>query len=211
MSRPWYPLVLRIDNPPTTLNAQQIAQALDSQLGISLSGTVTNIRLRAIRAWGALPSFGGTNPLQPVVMVVYDLFRAFQNVVSVDTTRVLEQITSYPDLVSRACVGYRYDRTHSELSLIMQSNGNAYPVAAFSGMGPNSVVYLDILWRCGIFNPTTLMECEDESIDSDITIIGRSRTAGQWDRGPTNSNVRYVDYEPSNRPRLVESLPGVRQ
>jgi hypothetical protein len=170
------------------LNAQQVAQALDLQLGISVNANIANIRIRTIRAWGALPTFNSTAPLQPVTMVVYDLFRAFQQTATVDTSRILEQITSYPDLVSRACVGYRYDKSHSELSVAISSNANAFPIAGFSGMGPNSVVYIDILWRCGTIAPT-VAECFDDSSDSEISIIGSSSTAGQWDRGPTDKNL----------------------
>jgi hypothetical protein len=147
-SRPWFPLTLRIEAPGASLTTVDIANALSTQLGFSVSGQFLNIRLFSIRAWASLNAGGNLNPLNCVILDV------FQTITS-SNARVLEQITSYPDAVNRACIGYKYDKTHSDLSIFM---GTATPVsvANFTNMGANSVVYLQILWRCFDVLPTLL-------------------------------------------------------
>jgi hypothetical protein len=158
MSRPWYALVVRINNPGNSLSTQDVATALNEQLSITVTGGFLNIRLLSIRAWGAIVPMNSTNALSPLVMVVNDLFTA----VSSSTTRILEQITSYPDQVSRACVGYKYDRAHQDLSIFMTTTTtNNTNIAQFSGMGTHSVVYVHLLWRCSISNPTFEEEWDD--------------------------------------------------
>jgi hypothetical protein len=158
MSRPWYALVVRIDNVGTQLTTQNLATALGDQLSVTVQGGFLNIRLLSIRAWGALLPMNSTNTLAPLIMVVNDLFTGLSS----STTRILEQITSYPDQVSRACVGYKYDRAHQDLSLFMTTTttGNTN-IAQFSGMGANSVVYLQVLWRCSVNAPTFEEEWDD--------------------------------------------------
>jgi hypothetical protein len=158
MSRPWYALVVRINNVGTSLTSQGLATALNEQLSITVTGGFLNIRLLSIRAWGAIVPMNSTSALSPLVMVVNDLF----NAVTSGTTRILEQITSYPDQVSRACVGYKYDRAHQDLSIFMTTSGaDITNIAQFSGMGAHSVVYVHLLWRCSINAPTFEEEWDD--------------------------------------------------
>jgi hypothetical protein len=170
VSRPWYNLVVRIESPPAVLNTQVISTAIESQLGIS-SGLL-NIRLQTVRVWGALVAPDAGSPLQPVVLVVFDPFRGVQSVVTADQSRVLEQITDYPDMVNRASVGFKYSEAQSELSLYANPGGSAQPLFQLSGAGPNSIMYINLLWRAGVISPT-LFDVDTQSEDSEVEIISR--------------------------------------
>lgn len=152
MSRPWYNLVVRLENPPALITTQILATALSNQLGVSVAGGVLNVRLQSIRIWGALAS--GNSPLPPINVLIFDLFRAMQTPTATDAVRVLEQITDFPDQVNRSCVGYRYDLSHRELSVWMTVASAPTAILSCTGLGPNSVAYFDVLWRCGETTPT---------------------------------------------------------
>jgi len=149
MSRPWYNLVLRIEDPGTTLSLAAIRSALLTQLGFGASTTSASIRLNSVRAWGPVPV-----PPNPVVMIVYDPF--IDDSLSANNS-ILEQITDYPDGVNRACVGYRYSTASFQRSIIT-STATTKNMFAFSGMPTGSIVYLDILWRVYNSTPSTLVD-----------------------------------------------------
>jgi len=138
MSRPWYNLVLRIEDPGTNISLAAIRSALLTQLGFGASTISASICLNSVRAWGPVPV-----PPNPVVMIVYDPF--FDDALSANNS-ILEQITDYPDGVNRACVGYRYSTASFQRSIIT-STATTKNMFAFSGMPTGSIVYLDILWQ----------------------------------------------------------------
>lgn len=137
MSRPWFPVILRIDNPPQTLTLGQINGALNTQL--ALSGPAFSFRFLDVRLWGPLPVTANA-----LILLVHDVFQA-ASVVSTSFS-VLEQITNYGDAVNRARVGYRYSTAQQQLS-IGASALSSFPLFVISGAGPTSVMYIKLLWR----------------------------------------------------------------
>lgn len=151
MYRPWYALQVRIDDLAALgdglLTTAELAATIESQLGISVSGDILNVRIQEVKAWGNL-----TGALAPVTMIVYDLVAGTQNLGSTNTIadRTLEVIREYPDAVNRAAVGYKYSKVQQNVSLwLSASPTNAKALYSFQGC---SLVYVYLLWRCG--NPS---------------------------------------------------------
>jgi hypothetical protein len=146
VSIPWYSLIVRIENPGAIVSTIGLQAALASQLGITFTNSAVSVRLQSVRVWGALAS--GTTPLQPVTVVIFDPIQSL----AVLTSRVLEQITDYPDQVTRACIGYKYPKAQREVSLGISNAGNQSLLAS-NGLGANSVVYFKVQWRPNIVVP----------------------------------------------------------
>jgi hypothetical protein len=177
VSIPWYNLVVRIENPGVVVTTVGLQAAIASQLGVTFTGGVIDVRVQTVRVWGALVS--GTTPLQPVSIVIFDVFSAVGS-------RVLEQITDYPDQVTRACIGYRYPKAQREMSLRVSNTGPANLLAA-NGLGTNSVVYFKLQWRPTQVSPTIkwlakalstqplFSDDEDDEIEVISTRLAKSR------------------------------------
>jgi len=151
MYRPWYALQVRIDDLAAlgdgVLTTAELAAKIESQLGISVSGDVLNVRIQEIKAWGNL-----TGALTPVTMIVYDLVAATQNLGSAATIadRTLEVIREYPDAVNRAAVGYKYSKVQQNVSVWLSTSPTfAKPLWSFQNC---NLAYVYLLWRCG--NPS---------------------------------------------------------
>lgn len=152
-SRPWYPLVVRIENPGLIVTANDIGAAIATQLfGANPPSTDSlplQARLTSVRFWGNLPVLSGTNPLPPVTLQIYDTIAA------IATPRILQQFTRYSDAVKRAAVGYQYPLAQSSVVLTVRGpNALTSPILQMSGTGTSSVVYLNVLWRSGSIGVT---------------------------------------------------------
>jgi uncharacterized membrane protein YfbV (UPF0208 family) len=147
VSIPWYTLIVRIENPGVFVTTTILQAAIASQLGVTFAGANVGVRLQSVRVWGALAS--GTTPLQPVSVVIFDPIFAGQL-----TNRVLEQITDYPDQVTRACIGYKYPKAQREVNFSI-TNVTPLNLLAANGLGNNSVVYFKVQWRPNLSTPTT--------------------------------------------------------
>jgi len=167
MSRPWYPLIVRLENFSVTITTQVLAAAIASQLGISVADGILNVRLQSVRLWGAITAQNASTALQPLVCVFYDMIQAQQNQTGLNAVRVLEQITEYPDQVSRAAVGYTYDESHQDISIWMSGSQIPAAIIAVTGGGPGSVAYFKLLWRCGQTTPSLQGLSLDDFISED--------------------------------------------
>jgi hypothetical protein len=177
ISAPWYNLTVRIDNPGTTLTTTVLSQALSSQLGFTTPGGVSDVRLQSVRIWGALVASNATNPLQRVTVIINDPI-GLDSVAGTGTgSRVLEQITDYPDQVNRAAIGYVYPKAQREFSLRI----GVVPVGVLInsvGLGPNSVIYFNLQWRTGLQTPPAILdwnEAMEEEEESDVEIIPKPK------------------------------------
>jgi len=148
MYRPWYALQVRIDDVASLgdgfLTTTELAAKIESQLGISVSGDILNVRIQEVKAWGNL-----AGALNPVTMVVYDLVAATQFLGSGPSIaeRTLEVIREYPDVVNRAAVGYKYSKVQQNVSVwLSTSPQTAKALWNFQGC---SLAYVYLLWRCG--------------------------------------------------------------
>jgi len=166
ISAPWYNLIVRVDNPGVIVTTIGLQAAIASQLGITFTNGAINVRFLTVRVWGALAS--GTSPLIPINVVVFD---------TVNSARILEQITDYPDQVRRSCIGYRYPKAHRQVSVRVANTG-AQNLLAANGLGANSVIYFSIQWRPENMTPPTFwlekimrppLFSEDE--DDDIEVL----------------------------------------
>jgi hypothetical protein len=139
-SIPWFNLVVRVINPPVNLTTILLQAAMSQQLGITFTLSNVDVRLQMVRVWGALAT--GTSALQLLSVAIFDTIQTTQGTVP----RVLEQITDFPDQVTRACIGYRYPKAQRETSLRL-TNINPITLLAIDGAGPNSVAYFNLQWR----------------------------------------------------------------
>jgi hypothetical protein len=84
---------------------------MSQQLGITFNAGNIDVRLQMVRVWGALAT--GTSALQLLSVAIFDPIQTTQ----ATTQRILEQITDFPDQVTRACIGYKYPKAQREASL----------------------------------------------------------------------------------------------
>lgn len=170
---PWFPLVVRLTNPPASVTTVTLAAAISNQLGVTFTGGQVNVRLQSLKVWGSLT----TTPLGPLAVTVMDPIATIQASTSVLPSRVLEVLQDFPDLVSRACVGYKYPKAQREASLFA-SNLNPTVLLAMTGVGPDSVIYFYLQWRPAntTFPPILLEEEDNEDEDFvDLHKLLRSR------------------------------------
>lgn len=141
--KPWFPLCLRVNAPGTSFNIANLQAALASQIGVPPE--TFSVRLQRVRIWGGILAQNATGALQPLNVVVYDLFANVGSSVA-PPLPVLEQYVDYPNQVSRAKVAFEYSDAQKQVSITVNA-GNSVPLFVLSGMGANSVMYIDLLWR----------------------------------------------------------------
>jgi len=143
---PWYNLIVRMNAPGTVVTNGNLYAAIVSQLNL-VPGTATGfaVRLQSVRFWGAIVAPNNTAALQPCFMSVIDPITLLFG--SSAARNVLEQLTDYPDMFQRACVGYHYPKAQREYSLPLDTPLQAYELLNISGGGPNSVIYFNLQWR----------------------------------------------------------------
>lgn len=176
-SRPWWPLVVRIESPGTSFGLNSLLANLRSQLGFG-SDVPVQVKLKSVRCWGALAVPSVAN-LTFTSVAILDPFaeNSFNSATAIPESRVLEQYTRYPDQVNRACIGYEYSIAHQSLSLGISLTGAAAEVNLLNliGMGAGSVVYYYVLWRSGNLTPSNLKALasvdSDGSSDSEIEVV----------------------------------------
>lgn len=184
-SRPWWPLVVRLENSGTSLGLASLGANLRTQLGFAADVPVA-FKLKSVRVWGPLVSFVGTGPLAPLSVAILDPFgqNAQNSGTATTATRVLEQFTRYPDQVNRACIGYEYSIAQQNLALSLQGIpvGSDLSLLQLTGAGAGTVIYFYVLWRSGTVSPSAFEELDDGSEepivsddDSDVVVI-RERT-----------------------------------
>lgn len=140
-SQPWFPLVLRLNNPTGFVDAGTMYNAMVTQLaGLSFASSLINIRLQNTKVWGPIPV---TNT--PLVVRFYDLFDDISGSTPSGNV-IIEEITDYGDQVNRARVGYVYSSAQQQKSILLTSGSNDR-VIAVSGGGAGSIAYFHLLWR----------------------------------------------------------------
>jgi hypothetical protein len=139
-AQPWFPLVLRIRNPSTSITFGEVYNSLVSQLsGISFAGGTAVIRVFSLRVWGPIPT---TNTA--LVVTFRDVFEDFVGSSAIPGN--LEIIENYADQVNRARVGYEYSTIQQQKTLFIGA-AISDQLAAITGAGVGSVAYLKLLWR----------------------------------------------------------------
>lgn len=146
-TRPWFNLVVRIDNIGTSLSSRDIINAINTQLGFSIADGAIGFQLQKIKVWGPLVPFTSTTALLPISVTFVDFIGVNITSTTVNNARVLEQYTRYPDQTRRASVGYQYPIAHQEITLVSNSTTNTTNVLQTKGLGEGSVVYVYLKWR----------------------------------------------------------------
>lgn len=135
---PWYPLTLRIQNAPSTVNLNTIREAFGSQLGFPDLFDI-DFRLVSVHVWGALVSPAGSSYLNPVTAAIYDPIARAGGVNS-----ILQVLTDYPDQVRRSAIGFKYSMPQQQAVLRTGTTGT---LLQLSGVGSGSIVYIRMFWR----------------------------------------------------------------
>jgi hypothetical protein len=145
---PWYPIVLRLENPGTAVTTLNVENVLATQLGLTFPSGTVDIRLISVRVWGPLTTPTGTSALKPLNMAVLDPIGSGGTATTGGTgTRTMEVITDYPDQVQRPAVGYKYSISNSQTSLRCVGTGSGVTLWNLQGAGTGSIMYINILWR----------------------------------------------------------------
>lgn len=146
-TRPWFNLVVRIENVGTSLGSRDIINALNTQLGFSIADGAIGFQLQKIKVWGPLVPFTSSTALLPISVTFVDFIGVNITSTTINNARVLEQYTRYPDQTRRASIGYQYPIAHQEITLVSNSTTNTTNVLQTSGLGAGSIVYVYLKWR----------------------------------------------------------------
>jgi hypothetical protein len=144
--QPWFHTMVRVDSPPANLTKLVLFNAITSQLQLGFTAGI-DVRMISARFWGAIPSGNTTDVPQPVQIRLKDPL-SLTSVASSTATDTQIVLIDYPDMVNRACVGYKYSRAQ-QAAVINLLPGETNTLANTTGMGANSVAYYEILWRSG--------------------------------------------------------------
>lgn len=170
-SAPWFNLTVRVENVPANFTTIQLQAAISTQLNVVFADSIIDVRLQSVRVWGALPN--DNTRLAPINVFVIDPIGITTPSATGNAgtgTRILEQITDYPDRVSRACLGYVYPKAQREVA-IRCSNQGPNQILVSNGLGAGSVAYFRIQWRpTGSVPPTFENAMQQMSIDSDSEV-----------------------------------------
>lgn len=166
---PWYPIVLRLENPGTAVTTLSVETVLATQLGLTFPSGTVDVRLISVRVWGPLTTPTGTSALQPLSMAVLDPIGSGGTATTGGTgVRTMEVITDFPNQVQRSSVGYKYSMSNSQTSLRCVGTGGGVTLWNLQGAGAGSVMYINILWRSpnvsilGNLGPALILSSEDE-------------------------------------------------
>lgn len=141
-AQPWFPLVVRINNPGAAVKFTDLYLAMVSQLtGLSFQNSALMVRLMSIRLWGPIPTTSAV-----LRLVVKDIFDDTIGTSVAGAQVVLEVIENYADQVNRARVGYVYSTAQQQKGLFVISGTND-DIFTTSGAGTGSVAYIQLLWR----------------------------------------------------------------
>jgi len=152
-SFPWYNLIIRLVNPPSLVSSITLFQNFLTQTGLGGLGDGIDFRFQSVRVWAPLVPMNAATTLQPLTVSVLDPIGATPaSAVGGTGQRVLEQLTDYPDQVSRACVGYVYPKAQREFAFSTVNNINV-PLLNITaaGSGAGAVAYFNVQWRAANF------------------------------------------------------------
>lgn len=146
---PWFNLIVRVENF-TTLSfgvdsggATSLIANLKSQLNLAATDVI-EFRLQNIRIWGPIVAMNSASALS-------NLRGQFWSLVEVAGTSsgtsfaILQDISAYPDQVSRASIGFTWPKAQQAVAL--QQNINGLIVNLTSGGGAGVVAYVKVCWR----------------------------------------------------------------
>jgi len=176
MANPWFNLTLRIENFTTiahtstdTASIASIGVRIRSQLNLPDS-TILEFRIQNVRIWGPIVAMNAATSLSNIRAQFWSLV-PLAGTSSGTSYAVLEDISAYPDQVSRASLGFTYPK--SQQSIALQDATNGPVVSLITGGGPGNVAYVKLVWRPRIafstINP--LEEVYKQTSDDDCGFV----------------------------------------
>jgi len=151
MAVPWFNLIVRIEDFTSltyglvsTAGAVSVFEALRSQLNLSANDTL-QVRFQSVRIWGAIVPMNSASALSHLRARFWSLVPQISTASTSSAFTVLEDISAYPDQVSRATIGFHFPKAQQSIPVI---NGNSgILVSLLSGGGAGVVAYVKVLWR----------------------------------------------------------------
>jgi len=150
MATPWFNLTLRVENftiiahtATDTTSTASIGARIRSQLNLPDS-TILEFRIQNVRIWGPIVAMNSQTPLVNIRAQFWSLI-PLAGTTSGTSYALLEDISAYPDQVSRAALGFTYPKAQQSIALQDATNGPV--VSLITGGGPGNVAYLKLVWR----------------------------------------------------------------
>lgn len=150
ISIPWYNLVVRVQDFTTitfgidATGNPSVYESIRTQLQLSLND-VLEYRIQTVRIWGPIVAMNAATPLQPLRARFWSLVPQVATAAGSSSFLVLEEISSYPDQVSRASLGFVYPK--SQQAIPIQQNNSGTLVSLTLGGGTGNVAYINVCWR----------------------------------------------------------------
>jgi len=151
MAIPWFNVTVCIEDfNSITLGidgataARSIIEQLREQLILSASD-VLEVRIQSVRIWGPIVPMSSTTALPHLRARFWSLVPQIASATASSAFAVLEDISAYPDQVSRATIGYTYPK--SQQAIPFQQNNSGTLVSLSAGGGAGNVAYVRLLWR----------------------------------------------------------------
>lgn len=150
VSIPWYNLVVRVQDFTTitfgidATGNPSVYESIRTQLQLSANDTL-EYRIQTVRIWGPIVAMNSGTALQPLRARFWSLVPQIATVSSSSAFLVLEEISSYPDQVSRAALGFVYPK--SQQAIPIQENNSGTLVSLALGGGTGNVAYINVCWR----------------------------------------------------------------
>lgn len=146
---PWFNLIVRVESFTTIsigvdgAGATSVITALRSQLNLPAATTI-EFRLQNIRIWGPIVPMNSSSALSHLRVQFWSLIEQAGTSSGTSFT-ILQDISAYPDQVSRASVGFVWPKAQQAVALQQQINGIVCNLT--SGGGAGNVAYVKVVWR----------------------------------------------------------------
>lgn len=150
MAIPWFNLVVRVENFTSitfgidATNAISLYESIRTQLNLS-NNDFLEYRVQNVRIWSPLLPLNSGNYMPPLRAIFWSIVPNVSAATGSSAFTILEQITAYPDQVSRAAIGFTYPKSQQSVPIQKLSSGTL--VTLSSGAGDGNVAYVKLLWR----------------------------------------------------------------
>lgn len=148
---PWFNLIVRVEDFTSisfgitgVSGVVSLVEQLRSQLQLS-ANDVLEYRVQSVRIWGALVAMNSGSVLPHLRARFWSLVPQLASASGSSAFTVLEDISAYPDQVSRATIGFIYPRSQQAIPIQFGNAGTL--VSLVAGGGANVIAYVKLCWR----------------------------------------------------------------
>lgn len=149
MAIPWFNLTVRLENFTSIAHSIEasgvvsLPAQLKSQLNLPVA-TVIEFRVQSVRIWGAILPMNSGSALSNLRAQLWSVVPMIPQSTGA-TFVILEDISAYPDQVSRASLGFTWPKSQQAIPLQEGTSGTL--VTLSSGGGAGVVAYFKVVWR----------------------------------------------------------------